>query len=210
MKVALCIPSLGNPAAAFVSSLARMIVSTLKTIPALEIETFVAHGSILVEARTCLFDWARDWGAERILWLDNDHTFPPEALVKLLVRRVAMVGANYPRRHADRVPTALRRGADGGWELVETTAAKVADDALEEVDRIGFGLLLMDIATVLAALGDDLYPLFEMRSTPDGRFEGEDWLLCDRLRMRGVPIHVDHALSAQTGHIQQAPIFFMP
>ncbi|MEH3101189.1 hypothetical protein [Sphingomonas adhaesiva] len=208
VKVAICIPTFGDVKAGFVSSLARMIPATLASVRGLEMDTFIAHGSILVQARTSLFGWARDWGADRILWLDADHVFPADALVRLLLWRQPMVGANYPRRHDALVPTALAADGQGGWRLVESSAQKAAAQPLEAVDRIGLGLALMDVATVLQAVTAAGRPLFETRAHADGTIEGEDWLLCDLLRAQGVPIHVDHALSRATGHIRDQPLFF--
>jgi hypothetical protein len=142
------------------------------------------------------------------LWLDSDHVFPVDSLLKLLARRVPVVGANYRRRHVQNVPSAVKRDGRGGWRLVFTDAAKAAADAIEEVDRLGFGFLLMEVAPVVAALGEPLYPLFETRSLADGDFIGEDALFCDRLRAGGLAIHVDHGLSIHVGHVGEQVLMF--
>lgn len=208
MRVALCIPCHGDPKASFTFCLARMIAATLTRSADIEFETLIARSSILVQSRTNLFDWAREWGADYILWLDSDQTFPPSALINLLDRRVPVVGANYRRRHLNLIPCAVRRDSAGEWQLIHTTPAKAEAGELEEVDRIGFGLLLMEMKAVLAALGDELYPLFETRSLSDGKFIGEDALLCDRLRAGGLKILVDHALSLSVGHIAEQTLMF--
>jgi hypothetical protein len=207
VKVALAIPCHGDPKADFTFSLARMIATTLREGDGIEIETLVARSSILVQSRTRLFQWSRDWGADYILWLDSDHVFPVDSLLKLLSRRVAVVGANYRRRHVQNIPSAVSRDGDG-WRLVFTDAAKAGADALEEVDRLGFGFLLMEVAPVLAALGEPLYPLFETRSLADGEFIGEDALFCDRLRAGGLALHVDHGLSIHVGHVGEQVLMF--
>lgn len=151
---------------------------------------------------------SRDWGADYILWLDLDQTFPPQSLVKLLSRGLPVVGANYPRRHIDVSPTAVKRGQDNAFQLVQTTPAKAKADMVEEVERVGFGMLLMHMDAVVSALGDQLYPLFEMRSLDDGGFIGEDALFCDRLRSAGLKMHVDHALSLHVGHVGKHNFMF--
>lgn len=208
MKVALCIPCHGDTKADFTFSLARMIATTLTQGQGVEIETLIARSSILVQSRTRLWEWSREWGADYILWLDSDHTFPPQVLLRLLSHKLPVVGANYRRRHAQVFPSAVRRDAAGAWEMVQTTPAKARVDMLEEVDRLGFGLLLMEVAAVVQALGDQPYPLFETRSLPDGGFIGEDSLFCDRLRAGGLKIHVDHGLSIKVGHLHEVDLLF--
>lgn len=208
MKVALCIPCHGDTKADFTFCLARMIAATLSAGRGVELETLIARSSILVQSRTSLFEWSRDWGADYILWLDSDHTFPPHALLKLLDDEVPVVGANYRRRADQVVPSAVKRNGSGSWEFVQTTPAKAQADQLEEADRVGMGFLLMEMKAVQAALGEHLYPLFETRSLPDGSFIGEDSLFCDRLRAGGLKIHVDHKVSLWVGHIHERNVMF--
>lgn len=210
MKVAICIPCHGDTKADFTFCLARMIAATLKQSPQIEVETLISRSSILVQSRTNLFDWSREWGADYILWVDADQTFPPDALLKLLSDRLPFVGANCRRKHAKIFPSAVKRDAEGTWQLVFTTAAKAKAGEIEEVDRLGFGFTLMEMAPVLSALGSDIYPLFETRSLDDGKFIGEDALFCDRLRDAGLKIHVDHAVSMLVGHIAEQTLMFPP
>lgn len=207
MKIALCIPCHGDPKADFTFSLARLVGHTVRVRPDLEIETLIARSSILVQSRTRLFEWAREWGADAILWLDSDHSFPPDALLRLLARDRAVVGANYRRRHASIFPSAVKRDAAGRWKLVHSTPRIATADSLEKVDRIGFGFLLMRIATIVSAFGEPLYP-FTTTSLPNGDFVGEDSLFCDRLRQAGVEIWVDHELSLTIGHITEETLLF--
>lgn len=208
MKIAICIPCHGDTKALFTFSLARLIAFTLRERADIEIETLIARSSILVQSRTRLIEWSRDWGAEHILWLDSDHTFPPQTLLRLLAHNLPAVGANYPRRHTARTPSAVRRRGPDEWQLVISTKRKVAELPVEPVDRIGFGILLIAVEPMLAALGDPLYPLFETQSRADGSFVGEDSLFCDRLRRGGLAIHVDHGLSMTVGHITEETLFF--
>jgi hypothetical protein len=208
MKVALCIPCHGDTKADFTFSLARLIAYTLRHKPDVEIETLVARSSILVQSRTRLFEWSREWGADFILWLDSDHTFPAGALVRLLELDRPIIGANYRRRDASVYPSAVRRDAWGQWHLVQTTLRGAAASAVEPVDRIGFGFLLMHIETVVKAFGEPLYPLFSTISLANGDFVGEDSLFCDRLRAAGIHIHVDHQISLITGHIAEQTLLF--
>jgi hypothetical protein len=208
MKVAICIPCHGDPKADFTFCLARLIQATLTSGQDIELETLIARSTLLIESRTRLFEWSRDWGADHILWIDADQTFPPQGLLKLLSHKLPIVGANSRRRHADVIPSAIKRDADGNLQLVPTTAAKARAGEIEEVDRIGFAFMLMEVKAVIEALGEPLYPLFETRSLPDGKFVGEDVLFYDRLRAAGLKIHVDHALSIWIGHIYEQNLMF--
>lgn len=209
MKIALCIPCHGDTKADFTFCLARLIATTLTAVRDLQLETLIARSSILVQSRTRLFEWARDWGADYILWMDSDQTFNPQSLIKLLSRGVPIVGANYRRRDDKTIyPCAVKRDDRGQWQLVTTTPAKAHTDKLEKVDRIGFGLLLMNLKVVTKALGKNLYPLFETRSMPNGEFIGEDALFCDRLRAAGLEIYVDQSVSLLVGHIQEQNLMF--
>lgn len=208
MKVALCIPCHGDPKADFTFCLARLLATTLSAGQNIEVETLLARSSLLVQSRTNLLGWARDWGADYVLWLDSDQTFPPQALLRLLAHRLPVVGANYRRRHAENIPTAVKQDRSGKWQLVHTTKAKASANQLEEVDRMGFGFLLMEMKALMAALGENIHPLFEIRSLPDGSFIGEDSLFCDRLRTAGLKIHVDHGLSIWAGHIWEQNLMF--
>ncbi len=208
MKIAIAIPCHGDPKADFTFCLARLIAHTLMSDRSIELETLVARSSILVEARTRLFDWSREWGADYILWIDADQTFNPQSLLKLLARKVPVVAANCRRKHDQVIPSAVRANGRGGWNPVQTTTAKARADTLEEIDRIGLAFMLMEVAPVVAALGTPLYPLFEMRSLPNGNFIGEDSLFCDRLRAGGLAIYIDHAVSMLVGHIREQNLMF--
>lgn len=207
-KVALCIPCHGDTKADFTFCLARMIAATVNAAQEIEVETLIARSSILVQSRTRLFEWARDWGADYILWLDSDQTFPPQALLRLLKHRMPVVGANYRRRDKKVIPSAVKQSAEGIWQFVHTTSVKAQANQLEEVHRMGFGFLLMETRAVVGALGDNIHPLFETQSLPDGSFIGEDALFCDRLRAAGLKIHVDHGLSIWVGHIHEQNLMF--
>lgn len=127
LKVAITIPVYGMTHAKFTQSLANLLVHSLGAdlrdadgAPLrLEIETFMVSCSMLTEARHRLVAEALAWGAERMLCLDADHVFPPDALLRLLAHNLPAVGCNYPRRFTPTAPTAA--GAEGS---LYTTRAK--------------------------------------------------------------------------------------
>jgi hypothetical protein len=213
MKVAICIPVYGDVKADFAVSLARLIAHSLtaQDAPRLEIETFLATSSDLVANRTSLLQRAMAWQARYLLWCDADHIFPPDALLRLLARRLPVVGCNYPRRTEPTGPVASRIGADGAWEHVWTTQAKAEAGEVEEVAVLGLGFCLMDMllfrdvqAHVDKGPGWANWAPFDRKLLAGTNVRmGEDASFFQELRDAGVGVHVDHALSWQIGHIAE-------
>ena len=99
MKIAICIPRYGDTKGEFTISLARMLVHTLSAAGAArpEIEIFSVSSSDLPGSRDLLLQRAIEWQARYLLWLDADHVFPAQALVRLLAHRLPVVGCRCPR-----------------------------------------------------------------------------------------------------------------
>jgi len=163
------------------------------------------EGSLEVK-RNRLALQARKSGADYLFWLDDDHTFPHDALERLLKRDKAVIGCNCLTRATEPLPTARIDG-----ERLETTAEKVRADLVEEVEGIGFGMVLMRVA-IFDALdewardngGERAWPLFDSRTDYEGNVTtGEDMFFCGLLNLAGIPIYVDHALSWEVGHLSQ-------
>src|SRR6185295_3395538 len=103
MKIAICIPVHGDTRALFTYKLARMLLATERQWHGLgrddrpDIELFMAESSGIARNREHLVGEAQAWGAEWILWLDSDQTFPADTLLRLVSLGQPLVGANYPR-----------------------------------------------------------------------------------------------------------------
>jgi len=213
VKIAISIPRYGDTKGDFTISLARMIVHTMKAGQTggtkLDLEVFSASSSDLPENRTNLLKRAMGWQARYLLWLDADHVFPPDALLRLMAHRLPVVGCNYARRAEPIGPVAARFNEDGGWEHVWTTAELARRRAVEEVAHVGLGLCLMDMtlfrevqAHVDRGVGWAQWSPFDRRLVPGTTSRmGEDASFFAELRDAGVKIFVDHALSWQVGHI---------
>ena len=170
LKVAICIPVYGMCHAKFTQSLANMIIHSLGadlrdpdgTPVELELETFMVSCSMLTESRHRLVAEALAWEADHMLWLDADHVFPPDTLMRLLAHNLPAVGANYPRRFAPTAPTAaiLRDAASANSTapqderaeehesprtLLYTTREDAERGLVEPVAYLGFGVLLIDM-----------------------------------------------------------------
>jgi hypothetical protein len=165
------------------------------------IETFMLSTPSVAYSRRKLAAAALEWGAEWILWLDADQTFPPDTLIRLLMHGKAIIGANIRRRIVDEiVPTAVR-AVEGATESV----FPAADGGIEEVLHIGLGVCLVH-ASVFQALKQ---PYFVETVAEDGITPiGEDVSLMHAARTAGFPAFVDHSLSMEVGHIAETILTF--
>lgn len=223
IRLAICVPVYGDTKAKFTLSLAKAIDHFHKSrvvdhegndLPR-EIDVQMVSCSMLTESRHRLIGEALSWGATHLLWLDADHVFPADAIVRLLSHNVDVVGANYPRRVTPTAPTACKLVSsdkdNDTKNLVYTTAEKALEGELEEVAHLGFGVCMMnmrvlDLLQVHAEENGDgnFMPLFEMRAT-EGKHGmiGEDVFFFKKVRDAGGRIFVDHALSWEVGHITE-------
>ena len=212
MKVAVCIPCYGDTKREFTLSLARMLVHSMAASGGrLQIEIFSASSADLPQARTDLLQDAMAFQARYLLWLDADHVFPPDSLVRLIRHKLPVVGCNYPRRIEPTGPTAARLKPDGSWEHVWTTEALASEGKVEEVSHLGLGLCLIDMtlfhqvqAHVEKGVGWANWAPFDRKLLPGTSARmGEDASFFQELREAGVTIYVDHGLSWQVGHIAE-------
>jgi hypothetical protein len=200
VKIALCMPIHSGGKPGFIQSLGRMIDHTHRTSfqdekgqrVELAFESLVTCSSSIAHSRNAIAAEALEWGANWLFWLDADQTFPADALVRLLARRVPVVGCNYRRRAAEvHLPTAsvIRDGKS------EPLIAE--GDGIVEVDHLGLGVCLVS-AAVLRKVER---PWFRFEETAAGALIGEDAYFFRKLRAAGFIPYVDQALSRQIGHI---------
>jgi hypothetical protein len=194
MKIAICCPVHGDTRAAYTQCLGRMLVATMASdfvsegeSARPEIELFFNASSLLAESRCLLAEKGLRWGADYILWMDADHTFPPDALKRLLAWKTAIVGANYPRRNTGE-PTAL---ALDGRPLSFDARGPV------EVATLGLGLCLIE-AQVFRTVPK---PYFRIEHVGDGIPISEDYYFFHKARAAGLRVYVDADLSREVGHI---------
>jgi hypothetical protein len=201
MKVAVCIPVHSRPETRFMANLLELFAFTHKTRPDIELVPSIWSASDLCHVRHVLVLTAMDAGADYMLCMDADQSFPQDSLLRLLAHDVDVVGCNYRRRIPPYRPTASKAGA-----FVETTRERANATPLEQVDSLGLGLVLVRMA-VLRRLkeGGGLMPLFAFTVDAAGHNEGEDTYFFRKL---GVPVWCDNALSMEVGHIGELVIGF--
>lgn len=217
MKFAICIPCYGDTKAKFTQCLAKMIArfyevrlqdadgNEIKK----EIEIFMVSSSMLTESRHRLVAEAMMWGADYMLFMDADHVFPEDAIMRLWSHGLPVVGANYPRRFSPTAPTAAVDGDGDEKLLCYTTQEKAENDIVEPVAHMGFGLCLinMRVFDLLQKKAEDageksFLPLFKFEPTEDKvGMIGEDVFFFRKLVDAGITPHIDHGLSWEVGHL---------
>ena len=210
MKIAICTPYYASVTADYSVSLAMMIAWTLtdanilvdgqRTIP--DINVFMGHCSTLPRGRNHLAKAAAEWGGDYLLWIDADHSFPRQSLLRLLALQLPVVGVNQPTRSTP--PRSSAVSLNG--EPVRTTKETAEAGLVEEVDFPGLAFCLVEMR-VIHALRSTGTPLFESRLWGEGvassESMGEDVHFFRRVREAGFPVHVDHALSWDIRHAHQ-------
>lgn len=195
-------PVYGDWHAQFGYSLSKMMLYTGASLVAdgiIDVHVNMIEGTYLDKARNDLAMHAIKTEATHILWLDCDMKFPQESLMQLIAHGKEIVGCNYPHRRFPIKHTAFKSVSRDGEEhtMLRTTPQSTG---LEEVDALGFGMLLMQTSV----LKDIEYPWFRV----DEVF-GEDVFFCNRAKDAGHTVWVDHDLSKQIVHFGPMGYTFM-
>lgn len=188
MKIAICTPCYRHTEALYTLSLAGMIAHSVKQLPNDEIFTAIGQG-VLPEIRNMIARDALAAGAEWLLWIDADQTFPQDTLTRLLGRGQAIVGCNIPMRRIPHDPSAGKLVGPNKTEPTRTTKETAEANKLELVDVLGLGLCLTH-ASVFKAVGE---PYFEGAN--------EDYWFFEKARRAGFEVWLDHGVSGGVGHI---------
>jgi glycosyltransferase involved in cell wall biosynthesis len=189
--VAIGLPTFDDVKADFALSLAMMVAATRTVQFAFNHSkaTWVAH------ARNLIVEGAIEIGAEWLLFLDSDMTFPRETLARLMSWNKDIVCGSYVKKKPPYsvVGSLLAKPGDNVNKPKE-----VAANGLYEMEGVGLGICLIKMS-VFKALPK---PWFHYEYTPgSNNMSGEDLLWCAEARKAGYKIHLDAALSMHVGHI---------
>jgi hypothetical protein len=191
MKIALCVPVHDDTKTRFTMSLVAMVIHSLER-GGVQFQSHFHHrNSRIARAREILAEAALTGGADYILWLDADQTFPPDTLLRLLAHDLPFIGCNYRRRIPGKQVSASHKLVDGVPIGVEPRPG-----GIEPVDLLGFGVVLTK-ASMFGALTP---PWFS-----DGPF-GEDGYFSQQAAAAGFQPHIDHAI--KVGHISEVELRF--
>ena len=142
MRVAICIPTRGEMKTQTVLSLIG-----LRPPPDVQVTITAWTSSSIVLNRGRLLARAREEGADYILWIDSDQTFPPDTVQRLLSHSLPFVGANIPKRSPPFLPTAIK-----GGKRLYTTKEKARAKLVEPVDLMGLGVALVSMTAQALAM----------------------------------------------------------
>lgn len=198
MKVAVCTPTHGHPSYRYVQSLGALLVNPAGH----ELKYFLHKFTPVSLNRNRITQAALEWGADALLWIDDDQTFPADTLARLLAHRRVIVGCNIAMRAENPPPTA-GVFVNGEMEPVYTTEELAAGRMLQEVHKIGMGATL--IAREVFEKVDK--PWFIEALSPQGNYVGSDVYFFERARKCGFKVFVDHALSWEVGHVHERVLF---
>lgn len=151
----------------------------------------MAGASILSRARQIALRKAYEGGFTHLLMLDDDMSFPSDTVHRLVSHNLPFVAANYCRKVPGK-PISI------SFDLEGNSTESAGKSGLEEVQFVGAGLTLIDIE----AIKHVPEPHFEVIWDENKQdYWGEDIYFCQKLRVHGVKIHIDHDLSQKVGHI---------
>lgn len=197
MKIAICTPIYRDASAEYTASLAHLLIRAgdlrmskggVSRKPIVRYFPFFGCASV-AHARETLTNDALGWGADAILWIDDDIQFPSDSLEILASTGLPAVGCNYARRSDPTGPNA-QRVVDDRVEHVWTTNELARENVVEPVLTLGLGLFWVTAAAIRRIQP----PYFVMEQG------GEDGYFCRKLGAAGVPIHLHHRLSWELGH----------
>ena len=152
-------------------------------------------GTDFANNRNTLAQQAIERGSEWLLYLDDDHAFAPDHLMRLLSHEKPIVASLYTARSRPFRPIAYDWISDEkGWEPIDLKGQP--EDALVEVDGAGTGGMLIRSEV----FHEIPFPWFEKTT-----IGSEDLEFCKKARAHGFTVHVD--LGATMGHMTTASIW---
>jgi hypothetical protein len=152
-------------------------------------------------ARNTLVQRSLDAGSEWILFIDDDHVYPNDLLMRLLEHEEMMVCSLYLRRAQPFSPVAAsHRNEEGLYDSIDLTT--LPESGLLKIHASGAAGMLVK-SEVFRAIA---YPWFEY-----GRVKDKDWnaaediIFCEKVNEAGFSIYLD--LEARLGHMTPAAIW---
>lgn len=151
-------------------------------------------GSILPKNRLEIVKRALQGQYSHILFLDDDMTFPPDVLLRLIKHGKAVIACNCPTKMLPSTSTARSKGSG----TIGVPVCSNTGSGIEKVWRVGTGVMLVE-TRVFKCIPQPWFPIEWNQELCD--YTGEDWAFCQRLEEHNIPIYVDHALSREIGHV---------
>ena len=153
----------------------------------------------IAEARNSLARRSLAAGSEWIFFIDDDHVYPSDLLMRLLAHEQPMVCSLYLRRAKPFAPLAFsERREDGLYEAINLST--LPNEGLLKIHAAGGSGMLIR-SEVFRALEE---PWFEHGRV--GEWDAsEDIIFCEKVNAAGFDIYLD--LAAQLGHMTHSAIW---
>jgi len=189
--LAICLPQRSHVTCHHAASLLGMGVHLGSNPGVFNQVSIIAKGSSLLPHLRCLIaeEAIEKHQATDLLWVDDDHSLPEDAVTRLLAHDLPIVGINASTRSAPVKPTAR-------ISLDENLYTDEHSHGLQRVYSLGFGVLLVRASVFLAMPK----PWFRIQCDAMGRWMGEDAWFCSQARAHGFELYVDHDLTKDTAH----------
>lgn len=148
------------------------------------------RSSALPQNRHNLVRMAQKADASHILFLDDDMTFPPNTLERLLAANKPIVSTNCTTRTVPVITTAIKD---------DKRIMSEGRSGLEEVDQVGMAVMLINLKVF------DRIPLpwfkFDWDEEYPETYCSEDIYFCRKANQAGFRVWIDHDLSLGIGHL---------
>lgn len=155
------------------------------------------QGTIITEQRNELCKKALENGADWIIFLDSDMTFPYDIFERMIAHDEDVIAANCCKRRRPVSMTARKEDPDDPSQLVPIWPDREVK-GLEECAVVGTAVMCIRSSALLKVE----WPYFQQPWMHDQqRNVGEDLYFCGMLKRAGIPIYIDHDLSWEIGHV---------
>jgi len=153
----------------------------------------------VARARNMLVKRSLEDGAEWIFFIDDDHVFPGDLLMRLLAHEQPIVGSLYLRRNQPFSPVAFsHQSEDGLYQSIDLT--ELPNEGLLKVRAVGAAGLLIR-SEVFRAIEEPWFAYGRFRNWD----ASEDIIFCEQAQEAGFEVFVD--LGAQLGHMTPTAIW---
>lgn len=206
LRILIAIPTHATCTSLFTYDLSQLCLHTAAALPPDEghsINTVMVTHTYIHRARQDLAEFAIASGATHVLWLDSDMRFPRDTIERLLAHmdKRRIVGVNYSTRSVPADFVAIKHlpvdEKDVGLKLI----TREDSTGLEEVDAMGFGVVMMPVSVFNEFPDPATDPWFWFRMGSFGNHVGEDVHFFQLAASKGIKSYVDHDLSKECAHV---------
>jgi hypothetical protein len=145
-------------------------------------------------SRNQLVEASLERGSEWILFLDDDHSFPPDLLLRLLSRDEPIVASLYLQRSDPFLPIAYTEKVGTAYQPLDLS--KCGEHDLVPIVGAGTGGML-----IRSEVFHQLDPPWFVHTTQ----QSEDLHFCDLAAAAGIPMFVD--VAARLGHVAAMNVY---